>query len=159
MFDIGDKIVYPMHGAGVIVDREKKDVLGVEKEYFILKMPVGEIKISIPIDKINDMGIRDIVSVEVVENVYSILATEGEDANPNWNQRYKENLEKLKTGDLYEISRVFRELYLIDEEKGLSMAEKKLLTTSKKMLISEISVAMQISASDIEKKILSLITV
>ncbi|WP_099203538.1 CarD family transcriptional regulator [Miniphocaeibacter massiliensis] len=158
MFDIGDKIVYPMHGAGVIVKKEEKDILGIKKEYFIFKMPVGEIKISIPVDKVNDVGIRTVVSTDIVDEVYSILSTKQGEVNANWNQRYKDNLEKLRTGDLYEISSVFKELYILDEEKGLSMAEKKLLTTSKKMLISEISVVKDKSASEIEDKILSLIS-
>ncbi len=159
MFKIGDKIVYPMHGAGVIVEKEEKDILGIIKEYFILKMPVGEIKISVPIDKIKDVGVRGIVEVEVVREVYTILSSKPEEVNANWNQRYKDNLEKLRTGNLQEISEVFRELYILDLEKGLSMAEKKLLTTSKKMLISEISVVKDEPASEIETEILSLISV
>ncbi|QQK07386.1 CarD family transcriptional regulator [Miniphocaeibacter halophilus] len=157
MFDIGDKIVYPMHGAGVIIEKEKKDILGIEKEYFILKMPVGDMKISIPIDKINEVGIRNIVDNDVVEDIFEILSEDQGEIISNWNQRYKDNLEKLRTGDLYEISKVFRDLYILDSEKGLSMAEKKILNTSKKMLISEISVVEDELASEVEYKIISSI--
>ncbi|HHX69131.1 MAG: CarD family transcriptional regulator [Miniphocaeibacter sp.] len=159
MFDIGDKIVYPMHGAGVIIEKEKKDILGTEKEYFILKMPVGDMKISVPIDKINEVGIRNIVDNDVVEDIFKILSEEQGEIVSNWNQRYKDNLEKLRTGNLYEISKVFRDLYILDSEKGLSMAEKKILNTSKKMLISEISVVEDELASEVEFKILNSIKI
>ncbi len=159
MFDIGDKIVYPMHGAGVIIEKEKTDILGTEKEYFILKMPVGDMKISVPIDKINEVGIRNIVDNDVVEDIFKILSEEQGEIVSNWNQRYKDNLEKLRTGNLYEISKVFRDLYILDSEKGLSMAEKKILNTSKKMLISEISVVEDELASEVEFKILNSIKI
>ena len=157
MFDIGDKIVYPMHGAGIIVDREKKNILGTIKEYFILKMPMGEMKISVPIDMINEVGIRNIVDIAIINKVYDILSENQGEIDTNWNKRYKDNLEKLRTGNLFEISEVFRDLYILDLEKGLSMAEKKLLYTSKKMLISEISVVEEILASEVEIKILKII--
>lgn len=157
MFDIGDKIVYPMHGAGTIVDRERKNILGTKKEYFILKMPMGEMKISVPIDMINEVGIRNIVDIAIINKVYDILSENQGEIDANWNKRYKDNLEKLRTGDLFEISEVFRDLYILDLEKGLSMAEKKLLYTSKKMLISEISVVEEILASEVEIKILKII--
>lgn len=157
MFDVGDKIVYPMHGAGIIVDREKKEILGLEKDYFILKIPVGELKISIPIDKINEVGIRSIVDEGTIDKVLGIISENQGDIIQNWNKRYKDNLEKLRTGDICEISEVFRDLYILDVEKGLSMAEKKLLNASKKMLISEIAVVEDSLASEVEIKILSLI--
>ena len=157
MFDIGDKIVYPMHGAGIIVDKEKKEILGTEKDYFILKIPVGEMKISIPIDKINEVGIRSIVDEKTIEDVLGILSNAQGEIIQNWDKRYKDNLEKLRTGDICEISEVFRDLYILDIEKGLSMAEKKLLNASKKMLISEIAVVQDSLASEVEIKILSLI--
>ncbi len=157
MFDIGDKIVYPMHGAGVIVEKETKEILGNKKEYFILKMPVGDMKISIPIDKINEVGIRNIVGDNIVKEVYEVLSKKDQEVIANWNHRYKDNLEKLRTGDLYEISEVFRDLHILDSEKGLSMAEKKLLNTSKKMLVSEIAIVENKLASEIEIKLLDCI--
>lgn len=159
MFDIGDKIVYPMHGAGVIVEKETKEILGNKKEYFILKMPVGDMKISIPIDKINEVGIRNIVDDNIVKEVYRVLSKKDQEVIANWNHRYKDNLEKLRTGDLYEISEVFRDLHILDSEKGLSMAEKKLLNTSKKMLVSEIAVVENKLASEIEMKILDCVEI
>ncbi len=156
MFEIGDKIVYPMHGAGVIVEKTLKTILGVEKEYYILSIPVGEIKISVPIDKINDMGIRTIVDESEIDSILSTLKLEDVEINSNWNARYRENLEKLRLGELKGIAEVFRDLYTLDLDRGLSMAEKKLLHSSKKMLISELSVVEGKKVAEVEKNLENL---
>ena len=156
MFEIGDKIVYPMHGAGVIVEKTLKTILGVEKEYYILSIPVGEIKISVPIDKINDMGIRTIVDESEIEDILSTLKLEDVEINSNWNARYRENLEKLRLGELKGIAEVFRDLYTLDLDRGLSMAEKKLLHSSKKMLISELSVVEGKKVAEVENNLENL---
>ena len=156
MFEIGDKIVYPMHGAGVIVEKTLKTILGVEKEYYILSIPVGEIKISVPIDKINDMGIRTIVDESEIDSILSTLKLEDVEINSNWNARYRENLEKLRLGELQGIAEVFRDLYTLDLDRGLSMAEKKLLHSSKKMLISELSVVEGKKVAEVEKNLENL---
>ena len=156
MFEIGDKIVYPMHGAGVIVEKTLKTILGVEKEYYILSIPVGEIKISVPIDKINDMGIRTIVDESEIGDILSTLKLEDVEINSNWNARYRENLEKLRLGELKDIAEVFRDLYTLDLDRGLSMAEKKLLHSSKKMLISELSVVEGKKVAEVEKNLENL---
>lgn len=156
MFEIGDRIVYPMHGAGVIVEKTLKTILGVEKEYYILSIPVGEIRISVPIDKINDMGIRTIVDESEIENILEILKLKDVEINSNWNARYRENLEKLRLGELEGIAEVFRDLYTLDLDRGLSMAEKKLLYSSKKMLISELSVVEGKKVAEVEKNLENL---
>ncbi|MEJ8752216.1 CarD family transcriptional regulator [Lagierella sp. ICN-221743] len=156
MFEIGDKIVYPMHGAGVIVEKTLKTILGVEKEYYILSIPVGEIKISVPIDKINDMGIRTIVDESKIDDILSTLKLKDVEINSNWNERYRENLEKLRLGELQGIAEVFRDLYTLDLDRGLSMAEKKLLHSSKKMLISELSVVEGKKVAEVENNLENL---
>ena len=156
MFEIGDKIVYPMHGAGVIVEKTLKTILGVEKEYYILSIPVGEIKISVPIDKINDMGIRTIVDESEIDGILNTLKLKDAEINSNWNARYRENLEKLRLGELKGIAEVFRDLYTLDLDRGLSMAEKKLLHSSKKMLISELSVVEGKKVAEVEKNLENL---
>ena len=156
MFEIGDRIVYPMHGAGVIVEKTLKTILGVEKEYYILSIPVGEIRISVPIDKINDMGIRTIVDESEIESILDILKLKNVEINSNWNARYRENLEKLRLGELEGIAEVFRDLYTLDLDRGLSMAEKKLLHSSKKMLISELSVVEGKKVAEVEKNLENL---
>lgn len=157
MFHIGDKIVYPMHGAGIIEEIEKKEILGEVKDYFILKMPLGDLKISIPLDKIQDMGIRKVVDQEQVDKAKELIVYNDEEVTQNWNKRYKENLEKLRSGDINEISIVFRSLYILDRDKGLSMMEKKLLNTSKKMLISEVAIVDEMSPTETEKTLIDLI--
>ena len=141
MFKIGDKIVYPMHGAGIIDSIEKKEFLGEEKDYFILKMPIGDMDISIPTNKINDMNIRDVISKEEGDRVLKILDDEPSDMSSNWTVRYRQNQEILKTGDIFEIAKMVRNLAILDKDKGLSTTEKKLLNRSRRILASELVMA------------------
>ena len=157
MFNIGDKIVYPMHGAGVIVEITQKEILGDISDYYILKMPMGQMKISVPVHKIKDLGIRNVMDKEKAEEVHRVLEKSVEEEDENWNQRYKDNLEKLRTGDIIEITEVYRSLYLLDSVKGLSMAEKKILNAAKKMLISELALVEDREAKEIEFQITTLL--
>ncbi|MDO5754700.1 MAG: CarD family transcriptional regulator [Tissierellia bacterium] len=152
MFKVGDKIVYPMHGAGTITDIEEKEILGSVKSYYILKMPVSELKISIPVDKINDMGIRPIVDTDKAKKMSELILEETENKIKNWNKRYKTNLNKLKSGKLDEVCIVYRDLYILDAQKGLSMIEKKILNASKKMLVSEIALALDKDPDELTKQ-------
>ncbi|MDD7593477.1 MAG: CarD family transcriptional regulator [Peptoniphilaceae bacterium] len=138
MYQIGDKVVYPMQGAGTIVDIEKKELLGTVKEFYILQMPIANIRISIPVDHIDKIGIRPVMSSEDGERVMEILREETTEMSENWSQRYRENLEYLKTGDPFEMANIVRNLQVRDMEKGLSTSEKKMLARTKKMLISEL---------------------
>ena len=128
MFKIGDKIVYPMHGAGIIDSVETKEFLGEEKEYFILKMPIGNMDISIPKVNINKMNIRDVISKKEGEEILAILEENPKELNSNWNLRYRENQEILKTGDIFKIANMVRDLVALDEDKGLSTTEKNFWT-------------------------------
>ena len=157
LFNIGDKIVYPMHGAGVIVEISQKEILGDVNDYYILKMPMGQMKISVPVHKIKDLGIRNVMDKEKAEEVRRVLGKSVAEEEENWNQRYKDNLEKLRTGDILEITEVYRSLYILDSTKGLSMAEKKILNAAKKMLISELALVEDRVAMDIEKQITTLL--
>ncbi|MDU6064637.1 MAG: CarD family transcriptional regulator, partial [Anaerococcus sp.] len=118
MFKIGDKIVYPMHGAGIIDSVQTKEFLGEEKEYFILKMPIGNMDISIPKANINKMNIRDVISKKEGEEILAILEEDPKDLNSNWNLRYRENQEILKTGDIFKIANMVRDLVALDDDKG-----------------------------------------
>lgn len=138
MYKVGDRIVYPMHGAGTIIGIEKKEILGEESMYYIMKMPIANIRISIPVDNIDSIGIRPVMSVEDGKKVMDILRQESTAMSSNWSQRYRENLENLKTGDPFEIAEIVRNLQIRDMEKGLSSSEKKMLNSSKRMLISEL---------------------
>jgi len=138
MFSIGDKIVYPMHGAGIIEKIEEKKILGEIRKYYILNVPCGDMKIMIPVDSSSEIGIRAIVSDKELTHVIDILHDKTSEMSANWNRRYRENMEKLKTGDVVAVAEVVRNLMRTDREKKLSTGEKKMLTNAKQILSSEI---------------------
>lgn len=137
MFIIGDKIVYPMHGAGIIEEIEEKKILGESRKYYILKVPCGDMKIMIPIDNSDEIGVRSIISTEEMCAVKELLSGDSTEMSSNWNRRYRENMEKLKTGDINNVAEVVRNLMRTDKEKKLSTGEKKMLSNAKQILISE----------------------
>jgi len=141
VFNLGDKIVYPNHGAGTIVSIETKTILDEEKKYYIMKLPIGEMKVMIPVDKIDEIGIRNVIDEEEADNVFELLKGDKSKMSQNWNRRYRANQEKLKTGDIYEVGEVVRNLTIRDIEKGLSTGEKKMLSNSRQILISELVLA------------------
>lgn len=141
MFKLGDKVVYPMHGAGVIESMESKEVLGETKNYYVLKMPIGEMKLMIPVDNVNNIGLRNIIDEDMVEQVIDILKQGAVLNDSNWNKRYRDNMLKMKTGDIFEVAEVVRDLTFRDREKGLSTGEKKMLISAKQMIVSEIALA------------------
>jgi CarD family transcriptional regulator len=151
MFKIGDKIVYPMHGAGVIEDLEIKEVLGERREYYILRMPIGDMKVMVPVENIEDVGVRDIITEEETREVFEILKDKRSKMPDNWNRRYRANLDLIKTGDINQIAEVVRNLSLLDKEKGLSTGERKMLSDAKKILYSELVLASNLSVAEIEK--------
>ena len=153
MFKIGDKIVYPMHGAGIIDSVQTKEFLGEEKEYFILKMPIGNMDISIPKANINKMNIRDIISKKEGEEILAILEEDPKDLNSNWNLRYRENQEILKTGDIFKIANMVRDLVALDDDKGLSTTEKKLLNRARRIMASELVLSGSLEKDEAEKMI------
>jgi len=141
MFSLGDKVVYPMHGAGVIETVEKKEILGEVKNYYVLKMPIGEMKLMIPVDNVNNIGLRRIIDDVLVGKVYDVLRQGAVLNESNWNKRYRDNMSKMKTGDIFEVAQVVRDLTYRDREKGLSTGEKKMLVSAKQMLVSEIALS------------------
>ncbi len=153
MFKIGDKIVYPNHGAGVIDSIEKKEFLGEEKEYFILKMPIGSMDISIPISNIDKMNVRDVIDKESGDEVLRILDDDPTPMPDNWNVRYRENQEVIKTGDIIKIAEMVRNLAILDKEKGLSTTEKKLLNRARRIMASELVMAGSLEKEKAEEMI------
>lgn len=138
MYTIGDKIVYPMHGAGVIEQIEEKEILGEKRRYYILKVPCGDMKIMIPVEKSEEIGVRKIISEQDLQGVISILHNDSGEMSGNWNRRYRENMEKLKSGDVVAVAEVVRNLARMDRDKKLSTGEKKMLSNAKQILMSEI---------------------
>ncbi len=158
MYRLGDKIVYPMHGAGVIESLEEKEVLGEKKKYFIIKMPVNEMKLMIPVDNVENIGVRKIIATEEVEEVFDILKEDSSLNKLNWNKRYRANMDRMKSGDIFEVARIVRSLTYRDQEKGLSTGEKKMLSNAKQILISELILAEDSSSEEIETRINSIIS-
>ncbi len=151
MFNIGDKVVYPMHGAGIIEGIEEKEILGEKKKYYIMRMPIGDMNIMIPVDSIDKIGVRQIISREEIDKVINVLKGEQSNMPQNWNRRYRANMEKIKSGDIFEIAAVVRNLMLRDAEKSLSTGERKMLNSAKQILISEIVLATNYSQKETER--------
>jgi CarD family transcriptional regulator len=151
MFIIGDRIVYPMHGAGIIEQIEEKQILGEVRKYYILKVPCGDMKIMIPIESSQEIGVRAIISMTEIDEVLEVLGADSSEMSNNWNRRYRENMEKLKTGDIYNVAEVVRNLMRTDKEKKLSTGEKKMLSNAKQILISEIILVKDIDHDAAEK--------
>lgn len=153
MFNVGDNIVYPMHGAGTIDSIEEKEILGEKQSYYIIKMP-GEVKVMVPTAKAETMGVRSVIDAEGANRVLKILEADETEMSQNWSKRYRENLDKMKTGDIYEVADVVRNLSFKQKEKGtLSTGEKKMLNNAKVILVSELSLAENSSQDEIEKLI------
>ena len=149
MFNVGDKIVYPMHGAGTIDAIEEKDILGEKQNYYIIKMP-GEVKVMVPISKAGDIGVRSVIDKAEAGKVLEVLEANETEMSNNWNKRYKENMEKMKSGSIYEVADVVRNLSYKQKEKGLSTGEKKMLNNAKKILVSELVLAEHASENEVE---------
>ena len=153
MFNIGDNIVYTMHGAGTISSIEEKEVLGEKQQYYIIKMP-GEVMVMVPTAKAEAMGVRNVIDEKSANSVLQVLEKDETEMSNNWNKRYRENLDKMKTGDIYEVADVVRNLSFKQKEKGtLSTGEKKMLLNAKQILVSELVLAEHSSKEEIEKLI------
>jgi len=154
MFGKGDKIVYPLYGAGVIEDLEEKMVDGSAEVYYILNIPVSNLKIMVSASKAEKLGIRPVYPKEDVMRIITGAHLPDAASNRNWNQRYKENLEKIKSGMLDEVTAVFRNLLNREKLRSLSSAEKKMLTTAKQIILSEIAISHNIDKNEAEKILL-----
>ena len=150
MFNVGDEIVHPMHGAGVVDAIEDKNILGEQQAYYILKMP-GEVKVMVPVAKAEQIGVRSVIDKSSVEKVLRVLETDETEMSMNWNKRYRDNMEKMKSGDIYEIADVVRNLSFKQKEKGLSTGEKKMLSKAKQILVSELVLAENTEQDKMEK--------
>ena len=146
MYKIGDSVVYPMHGAGVIEDIEQKEVLGKNQSYYVIRIPIGDMKVMVPMDNAQGVGMRDVIGKKKAEEVLSAFRTAESDVIQNWNKRFRENMIKIKSGDVFE-----------DRQKGLSTGERKMLSNAKQILISEIVVATGIDHESIEEKLYGMV--
>lgn len=148
MFKVGDKVVYPMHGAGEIVDKVEIEVSDEMKEYFVFRMPIGDMKVMMPVESVETIGIRPIISLEEMTKLLDAISEIDYEENLNWNKRYRENMDKLKSGDIYEVAKVVKVLILREKEKGLSTGERKMLTLSKQIVSSEMMIVKGLSQEE-----------
>lgn len=150
MFKVGDKIVYPMHGAGTIESIEEREILGEKQKYYIMKMPVGDIKVMVPTKNAELIGVRDVIGGDVAESVLDVLSAMPTDMSSNWNKRYRDNQDKMKSGDICEVADVVRNLTFRQKDKGLATGEKKMLSNAKQILISELVLAEAMTKEQVE---------
>ncbi len=141
MFKVGDKVVYPHHGAGTIVKKEKRMVLGEKREYLTIKILHNDMTVNVPCENAEAVGLRQVIDEEMVKKVTKALTGGGTAMPKNWNRRFKHNRDKMKTGDIFELAEVVRNLSLRDHEKGLSTGEKQMFVKAKKILASELMYA------------------
>ena len=153
MFQIGDKVVHPMHGAGIVDSIVQKKVNGVMREYYVLKLPVRAMVVMVPTENCEEIGVRPIVVGEEADRVIAAIPGMDVEMDSNWNRRYRENMLRLKSGDLLEVARVVKGLVRRDGERGLSTGERKMLHSAKQILISEIVLSQDSSYEAVEARI------
>jgi len=144
MYNIGDKILYPLYGAGVIEDIEQKEIDGELLYYYVLNIPIGNLLIKISVAKAEELGVRPVLSRDAVLTQLATATTFLVEMPDNWNLRYKENMERIKTGELTQVAVVYRSLLFRERERGLSTAEKKMMTNAKQILLSEIVLSLDV---------------
>ena len=152
-FDVGDKVVYPHHGAAVIEKREKKNAFGEEREYLVLRLAYGDLTLMVPCDNTDEVGLREVINDEEVEEVFAVLRKKEARMPTNWSRRFKNHVEKLKSGDIYQVAEVVRNLSLRENEKGLSAGEKRMLARARQILVSELTFAIGVSEEEAEQKL------
>jgi CarD family transcriptional regulator len=144
----GDRVVYPHHGAAIIEKTESREIGGEPKEFFVLRMAHGELTLRVPVDKVDEVGMRPPISTEDVEDLFALLAKKDVREPANWSRRFKNHQEKLKSGDVYQVAEVVRNLSLREKTKGLSAGEKTMYTKARNVLVSELSFALDVSEDD-----------
>ena len=157
MFVIGDYIVHPMHGAGVIENIVNKRINGDEREYYVLKLPVGDMVVMVPVAGCECIGVRPVVSRAEAQEILNTFPNIEISMTQNWNKRYRENMDKIKSGNLLEVSEVVKGLMCRDVERGLSTGERKMLHSAKQTLISELVIALDTNYGQIEEELTSSI--
>ena len=151
MYNIGDKIVYPLHGAGIIEAIEEKNILGKKQSYYVMKMTFsGEMKVMIPMLGCEEIGVRNVIEKEEAAKVLEAFRKAPIGENNNWNKRQRENMQKIKSGDIYQVLGVVKELMYRDKSKGLSTSERKMLNNAKQIMISELVLSKVAGKNDIE---------
>jgi CarD family transcriptional regulator len=152
-FDVGDKVVYPHHGAATIESKETMTAFGEEREYLVLKLAYGDLTLKVPADNTDEVGLREVINDEEVEEVFAVLRKKEARMPTNWSRRFKNHVEKLKSGDIYQVAEVVRNLSLREKDKGLSAGEKRMLAKARQILVSELTFAINVSEGEAEAKL------
>jgi CarD family transcriptional regulator, regulator of rRNA transcription len=152
-FAVGDKVVYPHHGAAIIEGKEKRVFDGHKADYFVLRITYGDLKVSIPVEKAEEIGLRDVINDEEVEEVFAVLRKKEARMPTNWSRRFKNHVEKLKSGDIYQVAEVVRNLSLREADKGLSAGEKRMLARARQILVSELTLALNVDEVTAEERL------
>ena len=142
-YRVGETVVYPHHGAAVIEKRERRSLQGEERDYLVLRLTYGDLTLMVPADATDEVGLRSVVSKQEVEQVMGVLRARDGSMPTNWSRRFKANYEKLRSGDIFQVAEVVRNLSLREQEKGLSAGEKRMLTKAKQILVSELAAAIK----------------
>jgi CarD family transcriptional regulator len=156
-FEIGDNVVYPHHGAGKVLRKELKDVLGERREYLTIKILHNDMTVMVPTENAALAGLRRVIDEETVKKVLAVLQDECSDMPKNWNRRFKHNRDKIKTGDIYELAEVVRNLAIRESQKGLSTGEKQMYTRAKKILASELMYALEMNEEEVDEHLYQLL--
>lgn len=151
MYQVGDKIVHPMHGAGIIDSIVSRKMNGVLREYYQMRLPAGSMLVMIPTDHTEEIGVRPIIPENEAIQIMAALSSIEVDMSQNWNRRYRENMVRLKSGDLIEVARVVKGLMLREEDRGLSTGERKMLHSAKQILISELVLSQGLTYETVEE--------
>ncbi len=152
-FDIGDKVVYPHHGAAIVERREQKEAFGEKREYLVLRLAYGDLTLMVPADNTEGVGLREVINDEEVEEVFAVLRKKEARMPTNWSRRYKNHSEKLRSGDIYQVAEVVRNLSIRDKDKGLSAGEKRMLGRARQILVSELTFALDVNEEEAEKRL------
>jgi CarD family transcriptional regulator len=150
-FDVGDKVVYPHHGAAVVEARETIEAFGEQRDYLVLRLSYGDLTLKVPADGTDEVGLREVINNEEVEEVFDVLRKKEARMPTNWSRRFKNHVEKLKSGDVYQVAEVVRNLSLRDKEKGLSAGEKRMLAKARQILISELTFAINVDEDEAKR--------
>lgn len=157
-FEVGDNVVYPHHGAGQVLKKEVKKMFGEEREYLTIKILHNDMTVNVPAENAERVGLRKVIDEEAVKKVVKYLTSGGTEMPKNWNRRFKHNRDKIKTGDIYELAEVVRNLAIREYDKGLSTGEKQMFTRAKKILASELMYALEKSEDEAEAYLDDLLT-
>ena len=153
MFQIGDKIAHPLHGAGTISEIEEKRIDGKNKSYYVMHVPKGDMRVMIPTDSCEAIGIRPIIAKKQADEILKAIPAIEIEEEANWNRRYRENMVKIKSGDLMEVAAVIKSLVHRENERGLSTGERKMLHSAKQILLSEIVLSLESSYDEAEQQL------